>query len=342
MQEFHPKNILLTGGAGFIGSNLANYLISTYTDVIVVNLDKLNYAGSLANLQELKNNQRHHFIHDDINNGVIVASLLRQFNIDTIIHCAAETHVDRSIQAPQEFITANIVGTFTLLEAARCFWLQDQRWSHQQYRFHHISTDEVYGSLSADSPAATEASAYQPNSPYAASKASSDHLVRAYCQTYGLATTISNCSNNYGPKQHPEKMIPLIIHCCLHNQMIPVYGDGSNIRDWLYVADHCRAIDLIVRNGKIGQSYNIAANNELTNNQLVNYIVTLLDKMYAGPAAYSSLISYVADRPGHDWRYALNTTLIEQELGWQPQYSLLQGLEQTVLYELRKLNHSVA
>lgn len=339
MFSFLPSSILLTGGAGFIGSNLIYYLLDKYSDVCIINLDKLTYAGSLRNLSLLESQYksakgRYHFFHDDINNTDLVKDLLVKFKIDTIIHCAAETHVDRSIGSPQEFITTNVVGTFSVLEAARQVWLQQKNLTALDCRFHHISTDEVYGSLACDDSPATEHHPYQPNSPYAASKASSDHLVRAYANTYGLPVTLSHCSNNYGPNQHQEKLIPTIITACLQQNNIPIYGDGSNIRDWLYVVDHCRAIDYILRRGRVGQQYNIGANHELSNNQLVHYIIDYMEQHYPGINAYKNLITYVADRPGHDWRYALDSSLLTTTLAWQPQYSFQHGLAQTIQHYL--------
>ena len=257
MAEYQPQNILVTGGAGFIGCNYIRYMLTKYKNISIVNLDKLTYAGSLDNLADLPDPSRHQFIQGDICDQLLVAKLLRQYQIDTIVHFAAESHVDRSITGPAAFIETNILGTFSLLEAARSYWLDDSLYGQQQCRFHHISTDEVYGSLAKKDPPFEESTAYAPNSPYSASKAGSDHLVRAWHHTYGLPVTTSNCSNNYGPYQHPEKFIPTIIRCCFEQKPIPIYGDGTNIRDWLYVEDHCSGVDTVIRQGKPGETYNI-------------------------------------------------------------------------------------
>ncbi|ETX02624.1 MAG: dTDP-glucose 4,6-dehydratase, partial [Candidatus Entotheonella factor] len=256
MHTYTPRNILLTGGAGFIGCHFVRHILRTDAQVRIVNLDLLTYAGSLDNLDALPDPHRHEIVQGTICDRQLVERLLRDYDIDTIVHCAAESHVDRSISGPAAFIDTNIVGTFTLLEAARDFWLQERAWDVNHCRFHHVSTDEVYGTLAAHEPAFCETTPYAPNSPYAASKAASDHLVRAYRNTYGLPTITTHCSNNYGPYQHPEKFIPTVIRSCLLGQPIPVYGDGSNIRDWLYVEDHCAAIDLILRRGRLGETYN--------------------------------------------------------------------------------------
>ncbi|MDH5218655.1 MAG: dTDP-glucose 4,6-dehydratase, partial [Gammaproteobacteria bacterium] len=261
--NFKPKNILVTGGAGFIGSNHVRWLLNNDSDAKVVNLDAMTYAGSMENLHDLPTG-RHIFVKGDICDRSLIDKLLREHEIDTFIHFAAESHVDRSISGPAAFVQTNVVGTFTLLEAARMYWLEEKKWSSDQCRFHHISTDEVYGTLEANDPAFTETNPYYPNSPYSASKAGSDHLVRAYFHTYGLSVTTSNCSNNYGPYQHPEKFIPTVIRSCLAEKNIPVYGDGTNIRDWLYVEDHCSAVDRIIRQGQLGEVYNIGGCNEWT------------------------------------------------------------------------------
>jgi dTDP-glucose 4,6-dehydratase len=330
MSNFHPKKILVTGGAGFIGSNFIEYLLNHYPDVVIINLDKLTYAGSLANLETLSDPVRHHFIQGDIADAPLLKTIFTKHAIDTIVHFAAESHVDRSISSPDAFIHTNVVGTFTLLEAARHVWLQERQWNAAACRFHHVSTDEVYGSLGPQDAPFTETSPYLPNSPYSASKAASDHLVRAYAHTYGLPITISNCSNNYGPRQHSEKLIPTIIRACLQQKPIPIYGDGSNIRDWLYVEDHCHAIDLIVRQGQAGRAYNIGTANEWSNLKLAQYLTRCLDKHFPADQPYAHLIQQVKDRPGHDWRYAINFTRIKTELGWQPRHSFEKGIEKTI------------
>lgn len=330
MNPFQAKNILVTGGAGFIGSNFIAYWLRQYPQSHIVNLDKLTYAGSMDNLKDLPNPGQHHFVQGDISDAGLVRRLLALHEIDCIIHFAAESHVDRSITGPDAFIQTNVVGTFTLLEAARRYWLQEKKWTASQCRFHHVSTDEVYGSLGPKDEPFTESSPYLPNSPYSASKASSDHLARAYYHTYGLPVTISNCSNNYGPKQHSEKLIPTIIRSCLEQKPIPIYGDGSNIRDWLYVEDHCRAVDFIVKGGTLGSTYNIGTNNEWSNLQLAKYIAACMDKHYTQNAPHERLIQSVKDRPGHDWRYAINFQRIKAELGWEPLCSFEEGIEKTI------------
>lgn len=330
MNTYQPKHILVTGGAGFIGSNFIYHLLSEYQDLRLINLDKLTYAGSLDNLRDLPATASYLFVQGDICDAALVADLLRKHEIDTLIHFAAESHVDRSIVDPSAFIQTNVVGTFVLLEAARQYWLQEKGFSAEHCRFHHISTDEVYGTLGPEHPPFSETSPYLPNSPYSASKAGSDHLVRAYSHTYGLPVTLSNCSNNYGPKQHSEKFIPTIIRSCLKQLPIPVYGDGSNIRDWLYVEDHCRAIDRVVRQGQVGRTYNIGANNEWSNVELVEYITRCLDELFPAKQPHDRLIEYVRDRPGHDWRYAINDDRIKLELGWSPRYSFEEGIAKTI------------
>lgn len=317
------KNILVTGGAGFIGSNFIRYLLNAEPGTHIVNLDKLTYAGSLDHLKNLPHAERYHFIQGDIIDATLVNHVLQHHHIDTIVHFAAESHVDRSIADPAAFITTNVLGTFTLLEAAR---------QHQHCRFHHISTDEVYGSLDHNDAAFTESSAYQPRSPYSASKAGSDHLARAYFHTYGLPVTISNCSNNYGPYQHPEKLIPTVIRACLNQQSIPIYGNGKHIRDWLYVDDHCAAIHAILKNGRLGETYNIGGNNEWENLALVQLICKLIDEISPQKSPCHALITFVKDRAGHDFRYAINDNKLRQELDWQPKMNLLDGLKKTIKY----------
>ena len=332
MNAFTPRNILLTGGAGFIGSNLVHFLLAETDAVRVIDLDALTYAATLANLEGLVTPERHLFVHGDICDAALVERLLLQHEVDTIIHLAAESHVDRSITGPAVFVSTNVVGTYTLLEAARRVWLEQRKLGDAGCRFCHVSTDEVFGSLHAHDPAFTETTPYDPRSPYSATKAGSDHLVRAYHHTYGLPVVMTNCSNNYGPRQHAEKFVPTIIRSCLAGTGIPVYGTGSNIRDWLYVSDHCRAIDLVVRRGRLGESYNIGGNSELSNIELVRRICAMLDAMVPAETPYDSLIRFVTDRLGHDWRYAMNIDKIGGELGWSPTESLESGLEKTIAW----------
>ncbi len=334
---YKPKNILVTGGAGFIGSNYARFMLSSDPDVHIVNLDLLTYAGSLDNLKDLPDASRHCFVQGDICDRGLIDRLLHDHEIDTIVHFAAESHVDNSISGPEVFVKTNVMGTFTLLEAARQYWLESS--SRPFFRFHHISTDEVYGTLEKDDPAFSETTPYAPNSPYSASKAGSDHLVRAYFHTYGLPVTTTNCSNNYGPYQHSEKLIPTIIRNCLNGSPIPVYGDGSNIRDWLYVEDHCSGIDTVIRAGKPGETYNIGGINEWANIDIVKCICRLMDEFrtdYGHDSGHESLISFVTDRPGHDWRYAIDATKMGQELGWKPAETFETGIRKTVQWYLKE------
>ncbi len=337
--SFSPKNVLVTGGAGFIGSNYIRYLLTSDETVNIVNVDNLSFAGSLKNLENLPAPERHRFVEGDICDSALMLSLLKEHDINNIVHFAAESHVDRSITGPAAFIQSNLIGTFTVLEAARQVWLNEKGWGETQCRFHHISTDEVYGTLSADEPAFTETTPYAPNSPYSASKAGSDHLVRSYLHTYGLPVTTSNCSNNYGAYQHGEKFIPTVIRACLNHDSIPVYGDGTNIRDWLYVDDHCTAIDKVVRQGKIGETYNVGGNNEWANNDIAKIICTLLDAKSPWDKPYESLITFVTDRPGHDWRYAINGEKLKNELTWSPSLQFEQGIEKTVDWYLANQNY---
>lgn len=339
--NYIPRNIVVTGGAGFIGANFIRYYLANYPGVNIVNLDSLTYAGSLKNLENLPDPQRYHFIHGDITDAELVAKLLRDYQVDTIVHFAAESHVDRSIHGPAAFVQTNVVGTFVLLEAARQYWLNEKKLNASQCRFHHISTDEVYGTLSKTDPAFTETTPYAPNSPYSASKASSDHLVRAYFHTYQLPVTMSNCSNNYGPYQHPEKFIPTVIRSCLEWKSIPVYGDGSNIRDWLYVDDHCKGIADILAKGKIGESYNLGGEHEIDNLSLVKQICKTLDKLHPKEKPYTSLITFVTDRPGHDWRYAIDISKVSRELSWHPTESFENGLEKTIVFYTPRFVKSV-
>jgi dTDP-glucose 4,6-dehydratase len=328
------KPILVTGGAGFIGSNFVLDWIDQ-TAGTVVNLDKLTYAGNLNNLKSLTGDPRHLFVQGDIGDGELVRRLLAEHRPWAIVNFAAETHVDRSIHGPAEFVQTNVVGTFSLLEQANRYWQELSSAEREQFRFLHVSTDEVYGSLGPQDPAFSEIAPYAPNSPYAASKAASDHFVRAYHRTYGLPTITTNCSNNYGPYQFPEKLIPLMILNALAGKALPVYGDGSNVRDWLYVRDHCTAIRLVLANGRAGETYNIGGRSERSNIEVVRAICRILDDMRprAG-AGYASLISFVADRPGHDRRYAIDCSKIERELGWRPHMSFDAGLRQTVEWYL--------
>jgi dTDP-glucose 4,6-dehydratase len=326
--------LLVTGGAGFIGSN---FVLSTIaqTGEPIVNLDKLTYAGNLANLEALRGDARHSFVQGDIGDRGLVGTLLARHRPRAIVHLAAESHVDRSIEGPAEFIQTNIVGTFGLLEEARAYWMALPAEERTAFRFLHVSTDEVYGSLGPQDPAFSETTPYQPNSPYSASKAASDHLVRAYHHTYGVPTLVTNCSNNYGPRQYPEKLIPLMIHRALAGKPLPVYGDGQNVRDWLYVEDHCAALRAVLDKGRLGEVYNIGGRAEMRNIDLVKTLCTLLDE--AKPrtgGSYAALISFVKDRPGHDRRYAIDSAKIERELGWKPAESFASGLKKTVRWYL--------
>lgn len=342
------KNLLITGGAGFIGANFIHYLLKQHQGVNLVVLDALTYAGNKQNLAQEITRQTITFVHGNICDQTLIESLLAQHNIDCIVHFAAESHVDRSITGPDIFIEANIVGTHSLLKAARKVW--EINGSYAGKLFHHVSTDEVYGTLGKDDPAFTETTAYAPNSPYAASKAASDHLVRAYHHTYGMPVTTSNCSNNYGPYQFPEKLLPLCLLNILHGKPLPIYGDGQQIRDWLHVDDHSRGIDLILQLGLVGQTYNIGGNNEKTNLDTVKLLCAIVDEvlvadaallrrfsasMPANNSASSKLISFVADRKGHDTRYAINAAKISQQLGYSPKISFKDGLGATVRWYLQ-------
>jgi len=328
------KNVLVTGGAGFIGANFVHYLLKVESEVQIVNLDALTYAGSQENLKNLPDPSRHTFVHGDICDTELVNRLMHEHRIDTVVHFAAESHVDRSILGPAPFIQTNVLGTFTLLEAARQAWGEKRSGK----RFHHVSTDEVFGSLSPTDPAFREVTPYDPRSPYSASKASSDHLVRAYFHTYNLPTTISNCSNNYGSYQFPEKLIPLVILNALQNKPLPIYGDGKQIRDWLYVLDHCEAIYRILTDGKLGETYNIGGGNQPYNIDLVKEICAVLDELRPASVSYATLITHVTDRPGHDRRYAMDISKIRAELGWLPKYDIESGLRETVEWYLANLD----
>jgi dTDP-glucose 4,6-dehydratase len=328
--------LLVTGGAGFIGSN---FVLSTLaaTGEPIVNLDKLTYAGNLANLGVLDGDARHAFVRGDICDRALVRRLLAEHRPRAIVHFAAESHVDRSIDGPADFVQTNVVGTFSLLEEARAYWAALESAEGQRFRFLHVSTDEVYGSLGPDSPAFTEEHPYAPNSPYAASKAASDHLVRAYHHTYGLPVLTTNCSNNYGPRQFPEKLIPLMVTNALAGKPLPVYGDGLNVRDWLYVDDHCDAVRLVLDKGRTGETYNIGGNNEIRNIDLVRTLCALLDEARPRKGArHADLIAMVKDRPGHDRRYAIDASKIARELGWRPRENFESGLRKTVDWYLGK------
>ena len=327
--------ILVTGGSGFIGSNFVlQWLASESSNII--NLDKLTYAGNPANLAEISHDKRYRFLQGDICDRELIAELLVTHRPRAIVHFAAESHVDRSIHGPDDFVRTNVNGTFSLLEEARAYWSGLEESDRGEFRFLHVSTDEVYGSLGADDPAFTEETQYAPNSPYSASKAASDHLVRAYFHTYGLPALTTNCSNNYGPFQFPEKLIPLVILHAISGKAIPVYGDGTNVRYWLYVGDHCEAIRTVLARGKVGQTYNIGGQNELRNLDVVETICSTLDELRPDDAVvpHKTLIKFVSDRPGHDRRYAMNTAKIESELGWKPRETFASGIRKTVQWYL--------
>jgi len=326
--------LLVTGGAGFIGSNFVLDWFKT-SDEPVVNLDALTYAGNLANLAPLQGDARHVFVHGDIGDRALIDRLLAGHRPRAIVHFAAESHVDRSIHGPGAFMKTNVDGTFTLLEAVRGFWSGLDAEAKAAFRFHHVSTDEVYGSLKADDPPFTETNAYEPNSPYSASKAASDHLVRAWHHTYGLPVLTTNCSNNYGPLHFPEKLIPLMIVNALAGKPLPVYGDGQQIRDWLYVGDHCSGIRAVLAGGRVGETYNIGGWNEMANIDIVHTVCALLDELRPDPAGpYARLITHVTDRPGHDRRYAIDARKIERELGWRPAETFATGIRKTVAWYL--------
>jgi len=327
------KRLLVTGGAGFIGSNFVRYWLQQHPDDRVVNLDALTYAGNLENLTDIQDRSNYRFVHGDIGDRVLVEQLFRDESIDHVVNFAAESHVDRSILGPDAFIQTNINGTFNLLEVARAVWGQDLT----ARRFLHVSTDEVYGSLGPDDAPFTETTRYAPNSPYSASKAASDHLVRAYHHTYGLPTLTTNCSNNYGPYQFPEKLIPLVLLNALEGKPLPIYGDGKYIRDWLYVEDHCSGIEAVLTRGRLGEVYNIGGNNEWTNIDIVNLICDRLDQLKPGPKPYREQITYVKDRPGHDRRYAIDSSKMQAELGWAPAHRFETGIEATLKWYLDNL-----
>lgn len=328
----HPKVLLVTGGAGFIGSNFV--LEAVRRGHSVVNLDSLTYAGNVENLVSIEDNPAYTFVHGSILDAGLVSSLLATHQPNAIVHFAAESHVDRSIVGPTAFVETNINGTFTLLEAALKHWRSLPEGDRSTFRFLHVSTDEVYGSLRPDEPAFHEETPYRPNSPYSASKAASDHLVRAYFHTYHLPVLTTNCSNNYGPYQFPEKLIPLMIHNAIEGKPLPVYGDGQNVRDWLYVADHCDAILTVLDNGKPGETYNVGGLNEQKNLDVVNVLCSILDEFRPDGAPHNRLITYVKDRPGHDRRYAIDCRKLQHELGWSPRESFETGIRKTVRWYL--------
>jgi len=334
MPDYKAKNILVTGGAGFIGCNYVRYMLATDETVKIINLDALTYAGSLDNLKDLPDESRHTFVQGDICDRELIDKLMRAHEIDTVVHFAAESHVDNSISGPEIFVKTNVMGTFTLLDSARQYWQGEKNWGQESCRFHHISTDEVYGTLEAKDPAFSETTPYAPNSPYSASKAGSDHLARAYFHTYGLPVTTTNCSNNYGSYQHSEKFIPTVIRKCLEQESIPVYGDGTNIRDWLYVTDHCSGIDAVVRKGELGEVYNIGGINEWKNIDICRLICQLMDEHKPENAPHEKLITFVTDRPGHDWRYAIDATKMNDKLNWQPAETFETGIKKTVAWYL--------
>jgi dTDP-glucose 4,6-dehydratase len=341
-QLMKTKNLLVTGGAGFIGSNYVPYLLQAYPNVRLINLDLLTYAGNPNNLREIESNPNYHFVKGDICDRSLVEQLFEKYQIDGVIHFAAESHVDNSISGPEAFVRTNVFGTFTLLDVARKCWMEKPNVIKPEFshaRFLHVSTDEVYGSLGATG-LFTENTPYAPNSPYSASKASSDHFVRSYFHTYGMQVVTTNCSNNYGPKQHDEKLIPTIIRKALSGQPIPIYGDGSNVRDWLYVLDHCKGIQLAFESGRLGETYNIGGRNERNNLYIAKAICELLDrKKPMEGKSYNDLITFVADRPGHDQRYAIDASKIETELNWRASENFETGIELTIDWYVAKYSN---
>ncbi|WP_299047424.1 dTDP-glucose 4,6-dehydratase [uncultured Polaribacter sp.] len=332
------KTILVTGGAGFIGSNFIPFFLLEHQDYHVVNLDLLTYAGNLDNLKEIEKNTRYTFVKGNICDRTLVENLFKEYNFSAVIHFAAESHVDNSIKNPDAFIKTNVFGTFNILDVAKNNWMLSPfqyKKGCEQHRFHHVSTDEVYGTL-GETGLFTEETPYAPNSPYSASKASSDMLVRSYFHTYGLNVVTTNCSNNYGAKQHDEKLIPTIIRKAINGEKIPIYGDGKNIRDWLYVLDHCKGIHLAFQNGKAGETYNIGGKNERNNLYIVAKICEILDEIIPSEASYKNQISFVKDRPGHDFRYAIDASKIEKELSWKADENFETGIKKTITWYLKK------
>lgn len=332
------QSILITGGAGFIGANFIPYFLENNPNIQIVNLDELTYAGDLENLKEVDKNDRYIFEKGDICDRSLVESLFNKYDFRGVIHFAAESHVDNSIKNPDAFIRTNVFGTFNLLDVARNYWMEapnKYKVDYKNCRFHHISTDEVYGTL-GKTGLFTEETSYAPNSPYSASKASSDFMVRSYFHTYGMNVITTNCSNNYGPKQHDEKLIPTIIRKAISGDNIPIYGDGQNIRDWLYVLDHCKGIELVYKTGKLGETYNIGGRNERNNLYIANTICKILDKLSPKEKSYKEQISFVTDRPGHDFRYAIDASKIENELGWKADENFESGILKTIEWYLNK------
>ena len=328
------RNIIITGGAGFIGSHVVRLFVNKYPEYRIINVDKLTYAGNLANLKDVESAENYRFEKADICNYARIRQLMSDYNVDGIIHLAAESHVDRSIKDPFAFAYTNIIGTLTLLQAAKLYWESTEE-KYEGKLFYHISTDEVFGALEMDGTMFTEETKYNPHSPYSASKASSDHFVRAFHDTYGMPTILTNCSNNYGPYQFPEKLIPLFIHNICQRKPLPVYGKGENVRDWLYVIDHARAIDVIFHKGKVADSYNIGGFNEWKNIDLIKVMIKTVDKLLGNPDGYSlDLITYVTDRAGHDLRYAIDSSKLKNELGWEPSLQFEEGIEKTVRWYL--------
>lgn len=334
MSNYEPRVMLVTGAAGFIGCNFVRYMLSEYQNIKVISYDSLTYAGDLDNLSDAMDHPNHKFIRGDICDSQFVHDVLVQEKIDTIVHLAAETHVDNFIASPDVFIQTNVNGTFNLLEQARRCWLERNNWNYQQCRFHHVSTDEVFGTLGPNDSAFTEQSPYRPNSPYSASKAASDHFVRAYHRTYSLPVTISNCSNNYGAYQHKEKLIPVVMQACFDEKQIPVYGNGLNVRDWLHVEDHCRAISMILHKAFPGKHYNIGGHCELSNLKLIRLICRLFDEQFPGRKPHERLIQFVEDRKGHDFRYAVDSSLIRKECGFEVKNN---KLEYTLVNMIKKM-----
>ncbi|AEH00874.1 dTDP-glucose 4,6-dehydratase [Lacinutrix sp. 5H-3-7-4] len=338
LKTMKNRTLLITGGAGFIGSNFIPYYLETNPDVHVLNLDKLTYAGDISNLKELENNDRYTFVQGDICDRALVEKLFEAHNFIGVIHFAAESHVDNSIKNPSAFIDTNITGTFNLLDVAKKHWMEGPnqvKAGFENARFHHISTDEVYGTLGVTG-LFTEQTPYAPNSPYSASKAASDFIIRSYFHTYGMNVVTTNCSNNYGPKQHDEKLIPTIIRKAISGESIPIYGDGKNIRDWLYVLDHCKGIALAFKKGKAGETYNIGGRNERDNLYIVNTICKILDKIKPSKTSYKEQITFVKDRPGHDFRYAIDASKIENELAWEANENFESGIQKTIEWYLNK------